>query len=705
MLRLLMFGTLLAGLFALPVSAQPLDSRTFEFSATGSSNAIDQISNGVNLHKIVWRASTNPSTCTVKIESSVDGETWADLLAAQTCTTPGISAITSGVANYVRYAGYVDIAAATDGSGSEDEVAFFNAAGLLAGDANFTYDGSDLALASDSNANAFLMDGGQLNGSGVFSFGTATTAAASVKMSVAPGTLGATLNYARLLVEAGGAVSTAGTGTHPSIATAQFYEPNITGSNVTTASTVLINNPPTEATNNFALYINEGTLATNDDIQVLDGSYGIVHDIQDTGEVVFNEPASDIDFRVEADSEDYGFVLNAGYFGGNGAVSFGSNVTTAASAKFGSVPGTLSVAGGNYYRLLVEADGVVTSAGSGTHGVIASLNVGEPLITIGTAAVTNASTIRVAGAPTEGTNNFALYAHAGTIATNDDIQVLNGSYGIVHDIQDTGEVVFNELGSDIDYRIESDSNANAFRVDGNLLNGSGVVSFGVPPSAAGQVRIASIPGTLTSGANYTILLVESEGVIGRPVSGTHTNISTASFGIPNIAGSGATVTNAATVRILGAPTEATTNTALEIVSGSVKIGMDDNLTEAGAVCITSGDLLSDESDGVCDSSSRSVKENIRTSPYGLEAILAMDPVIFRYKEEHNPDFRLYRVGFIAEEMDEVVPEVVTYDRSGAPDGIDYGKLTAVLVSGLQELTIRVEQLESELALSRQLVAN
>ena len=53
----------------------------------------------------------------------------------------------------------------------------------------------------------------------------------------------------------------------------------------------------------------------------------------------------------------------------------------------------------------------VTEAASGTHGYIASLYVDEPLITGAGAATTTAATVYIAAAPTEATNNYALYCN------------------------------------------------------------------------------------------------------------------------------------------------------------------------------------------------------------------------------------------------------------------------------------------------------
>jgi hypothetical protein len=131
--------------------------------------------------------------------------------------------------------------------------------------------------------------------------------------------------------------------------------------------------------------------------------------------------------------------------------------------------------------------------------------------------------------------------------------------------------------------------------------------------------------------------------------------------------------------------------------------------DVDAVCMTSGEELTKEADSTCDSSSIKVKEDVENLTHGLDTVMQMRPITFRYKKDFKPTFQLERTGFIAEEMAEVVPEVITYEdynnetglAEGPIDGIDYNKLTAVLTKAIQEqqeqieeLSARIEELES-----------
>ena len=95
------------------------------------------------------------------------------------------------------------------------------------------------------------------------------------------------------------------------------------------------------------------------------------------------------------------------------------------------------------------------------------------------------------------------------------------------------------------------------------------------------------------------------------------------------------------------------------------------------------------------------KEDIRPIPNALEKVLALRGVSFRWKPEHGGG---EDIGFIMEEVDRVVPEVVQRsERTGELLGMDYARLTALLVEALKEEHRRNEALRAEVAELRSLV--
>lgn len=127
---------------------------------------------------------------------------------------------------------------------------------------------------------------------------------------------------------------------------------------------------------------------------------------------VINETGADTDFRVESDANANAFFLDAGLFSGVGAIGVGAvGVNTAAFTI--DPPATTAVATVSYSKARIDNSAAVTVP-TGTTALVTSLHVGEPNITA-TGTVTNAATVYIEAAPTEGgTGNYALWVDAGT---------------------------------------------------------------------------------------------------------------------------------------------------------------------------------------------------------------------------------------------------------------------------------------------------
>ena len=81
-----------------------ISSTSVTTSTPFSGSATRQINSGTQYHQITWNDSGTVATCSVRIDSSADGVTFnsGDVIAAQTCTSNGSSAIIQGVFNYIR---------------------------------------------------------------------------------------------------------------------------------------------------------------------------------------------------------------------------------------------------------------------------------------------------------------------------------------------------------------------------------------------------------------------------------------------------------------------------------------------------------------------------------------------------------------------------------------------------------------------------
>jgi hypothetical protein len=105
-------------------------------------------------------------------------------------------------------------------------------------------------------------------------------------------------------------------------------------------------------------------------------------------------------------------------------------------------------------------------------------------------------------------------------------------------------------------------------------------------------------------------------------------------------------------------------------------------------------------------SSRRYKEDIRDlAEEAAEALLRLRPVTFRYRQPATDGAgQPPRYGLIAEEVAELLPEVVARGAGGQVEGIDYQQFPALLLSALQhQHTVieaqgqRLHALESRLA--------
>jgi hypothetical protein len=94
------------------------------------------------------------------------------------------------------------------------------------------------------------------------------------------------------------------------------------------------------------------------------------------------------------------------------------------------------------------------------------------------------------------------------------------------------------------------------------------------------------------------------------------------------------------------------------------------------------------------------KEEVRPIENALDKVMRLRGYHFRWKPEYGGT---EDIGFLAEEVAQVVPEVVSYDPDGQVKGMDYGHITAVLVEALKEEHRRTEELRAEVAQLRSLV--
>jgi len=87
-----------------------------------------------------------------------------------------------------------------------------------------------------------------------------------------------------------------------------------------------------------------------------------------------------------------------------------------------------------------------------------------------------------------------------------------------------------------------------------------------------------------------------------------------------------------------------------------------------------------------------LKENIADIHYGLSTVLKMHPVQYKWKESEDKDTKL---GFLAQELRQVIPEVVVGDESKETLAVNYTEIIPLLVKAIQEQQQQIEQLKKK----------
>ena len=173
---------------------------------------------------------------------------------------------------------------------------------------------------------------------------------------------------------------------------------------------------------------------------------------------------------------------------------------------------------------------------------------------------------------------------------------------------------------------------------------------------------------------------------------------------------------------VGAPGELTVDTDKNIVvvhdgvtpGGFPANRLDDvsgNVTFSGRMTITSGTPSTSVSTGslvvnggvgvagrltvnnIVETSSITFKENINPIENALDSILNLRGVSYDRKDRSE----INETGLIAEEVDKIIPSLVTKDDNGNPYGVKYTKVVAYLVEAVKEQQKQIEDLKKRIS--------
>lgn len=119
--------------------------------------------------------------------------------------------------------------------------------------------------------------------------------------------------------------------------------------------------------------------------------------------------------------------------------------------------------------------------------------------------------------------------------------------------------------------------------------------------------------------------------------------------------------------------------------GNIRL-MNESSTRPGSL-IADGDVTAFK---ISQSSDERLKKNISTIDHGLEKVKGLRGVNYKLLRD-NTD----HVGLIAQEVEQIVPEVVSEDSEGMKS-VNYGALVGVLIEAVKELSQEVESLKAKL---------
>ena len=93
-------------------------------------------------------------------------------------------------------------------------------------------------------------------------------------------------------------------------------------------------------------------------------------------------------------------------------------------------------------------------------------------------------------------------------------------------------------------------------------------------------------------------------------------------------------------------------------------------------------------DGLFDMQFKLFDTDVQPFDAGLDIVRRLRSISFNWKDGGQRD-----VGFAAEEVEQIEPLLVTYNKQGQIEGVKYKQITTVLVNAVRELQAQIDSLK------------
>lgn len=240
-------------------------------------------------------------------------------------------------------------------------------------------------------------------------------------------------------------------------------------------------------------------------------------------------------------------------------------------------------------------------------------------------------------------------------------------------VSTTGSTGFNIVSSSTDDSTSASTGAATFA-------GGVAVNKNITVGSAGQTGKLRFQGSTSGAVTFQAAATTTSGTYTWPAADGTSGfaLTTNASGVLSWSSVGATISDDTSTNSTYYPAfvTATSGSATTVKVSSSKFTFNPS---TGLLTVTA----------LTESSSIALKENVNPITGALDAILNLVGVTYDRRDGSSKA----EAGLIAEEVNKIIPNIVSKNASGDPEGIHYSKLTAYLVEAIKSLKEEINELK------------